>query len=64
MRDDLVHRLRCKYPIGQMIDGQPEFGWRDFSGPAPEGMALPSQLMLEAAQEIERLRMALQKANA
>lgn len=53
--DDLVHRLRCKYAMGPMIDGEPEFGWRDCSGPAPEGMRLPSPIMLEAAAAIERL---------
>ncbi|MCU6618605.1 hypothetical protein ACOTI9_20660 [Achromobacter mucicolens] len=52
---DLVHRLRCKYAMGPMIDGEPEFGWRDCSGPAPEGMRLPSPIMLEAAAAIERL---------
>lgn len=54
--DDLINRLRCKYPSGPLINGEPEFGWRDFSGPAPEGMILPSPLMLEAALEIERLQ--------
>ena len=53
--DDLIHRLRCKYAMGPMIDGEPEFGWRDCSGPAPEGMRLPSPIMLEAAAAIERL---------
>ncbi len=52
---DLVHRLRCKYAMGPMIDGEPEFGWRDYSGPAPEGMRLPSPIMLDAAAAIERL---------
>lgn len=53
--DDLIHRLRCTYAMGPMIDGEPEFGWRDCSGPAPEGMRLPSPIMLEAAAAIERL---------
>ncbi|CAB3675354.1 hypothetical protein LMG26690_01294 [Achromobacter animicus] len=53
--DDLTHRLRCKYAMGPMINGEPEFGWRDCSGPAPEGMRLPSLIMLEAAAAIERL---------
>jgi len=53
--DDLIHRLRCKYAMGQMINREPEFGWRDCSGPAPEGMRLPSPIMLEAAAAIERL---------
>lgn len=52
---DLIHRLRCKNAMGPMIDGEPEFGWRDCSGPAPEGMRLPSPIMLEAAAAIERL---------
>ncbi|UDG74255.1 hypothetical protein H4P35_18745 [Achromobacter sp. 77] len=53
--DDLIHRLRCTYAMGPMIDGEPEFGWRDCSGPAPEGLRLPSPIMLEAAAAIERL---------
>ena len=53
--NDLIHRLRCKYPNGPIVDGAPEFGWRDFGGPAPEGMILPSQIMLDAAQRIEEL---------
>ena len=61
---DITSRLRCKYPVGVIgEDGEPEFGWRDFSGPAPEGLVLPTPLMLEAANcidaqaaEIERLR--------
>lgn len=55
----LAHRLRCRYPIGPVVDGEPEFGWREFSGPAPVGMVLPSPLMLEAAAEIDSLRAAL-----
>lgn len=69
--NDITNRLRCKYPRGPiMANGEPEFGWRDFSGPAPEGMVLPSPLMLEAAghidaqaAEIARLRMAAQAAD-
>lgn len=54
---DLIHRLRCKYPVGPIgADGEPEFGWRDFSGPAPAGMMLPAPINLEAADEIERLQ--------
>lgn len=44
-----------------MTDGEPEFGWRDFSGPAPEGMMLPSPIMIEAAQRIEELEKMLEK---
>lgn len=54
--NDLVHRMRCRYPVGPMINGEPEFGWRDYSGPAPVGMMLPAPIMLEAADEIEKLR--------
>ena len=53
--DDLVHRLRCRYPSGPIVDGEPEFGWRDFSGPAPEGAMLPSPIMIEAAKRIDDL---------
>lgn len=52
---DLTERLRCRYPIGPIIDGEPEFGWRDFSGPAPEGTVFPSPIMIEAANRIEEL---------
>lgn len=52
---DLTNRLRCKYPNGPLINGEPEFGYRDFSGPAPEGMVLPSPIMIEAADRIEEL---------
>jgi len=58
---DLVCRLRCKYPLGPTVDGEPEFGWRDFGGPAPDGMVLPSPLMLEAAQRIEELEKVLEE---
>ncbi|ATI00016.1 hypothetical protein [Alcaligenes faecalis] len=53
--DDLTHRLRCKYPLGPIqANGEPEFGWRDFSGPAVEGMVLPTAIMLEAANRIDQ----------
>lgn len=52
----LIDRLRMRYPTGPIVKGEPEFGWRDMSGPAPEGCVLPTPLMLEAANEIERLR--------
>jgi hypothetical protein len=55
-RLSLVDRLRMRYATGPMVNGEPEFGWRDFSGPAPEGVILPTPLMKEAADEIERLR--------
>lgn len=69
---DIASRLRCKYPMGPIDEhGEPEFGWRDFSGPAPEGVAFPTPLMLEAANhidaqaaEIARLREALSDACA
>lgn len=52
--DDLTHRLRCKYPLGPIqANGEPEFGWRDFSGPA-EGVVLPTAIMLEAANRIDQ----------
>lgn len=52
--DDLTHRLRCKYPMGPIqANGEPEFGWRDFSGPA-EGVVLPMAIMLEAAHRIDQ----------
>ncbi len=51
---DIIQRLRCKYPMGPIGDnGEPEFGWRDFRGPAPEGMVLPTPLMLEAANALD-----------
>ena len=58
---DLIYRLRCKYPNGPMVYGEPEFGWRDFGGPAPEGMVLPSPVMVEAAERIKGLEEALRK---
>jgi len=42
-----------------MVNGEPEFGWRDFGGIAPDGMVLPSAIMLEAAQKIDDLTEAL-----
>lgn len=56
---DIVDRLRCRYACGPMIDGKPEFGWRDMSGPITT--TLPTGLMIEAAIEIERLRDALEE---
>ncbi|MHB8727631.1 MAG: hypothetical protein ACYC9K_01180 [Sulfuricaulis sp.] len=53
--EDLTQRLKCKYAIGPMIDGEPEFGWRDMSGPMPAGVMLPTPLDLEAAALIRRL---------
>jgi hypothetical protein len=64
MSEDLKHRLRCQYPVGPLIGGEPEFGWKDYSGPAPEGMMIPSPIMIEAAERIERLEAELQKAKA
>lgn len=55
---DIVNRLKCLYPIGPIqANGEPELGWRDFSGEITT--TLPTPLMLEAAAEIERLRAAL-----
>lgn len=56
---ELTDRLRCRYPMGPMVNGEPEFGWRDFSGPAPKGVQFPTLLMVEAANEIDRLTAAL-----
>lgn len=62
--DDLTHRLRCKYPMGPIqTDGEPEFGWRDFSGPA-EGVVLPTALMLEAANRIDQNQRTLANVEA
>lgn len=53
---DITNRLRCRYPIGPALpNGEPEFGWRDTSGPVAE-VVLPMPINLEAAAEIERLR--------
>lgn len=54
--ETLVDRLRMRYAMGPMVNGEPEFGWREMSGPAPDGCVLPTPLMLEAAREIEQLR--------
>lgn len=60
MNTKLVSRLRCKYPTGPIMEsGEPEFGYRDFSGEML--VTLPSAIMLEAADEIEALRKALQE---
>lgn len=49
--DALVDRLRGKYAQGPtMPNGEPEFGWRQYSAPA---------IQVTAADEIERLRKAL-----
>ncbi len=48
----LPDRLRCRY------DG------RDFSGPAPSGMVLPSAIMLEAAARIDALEKIILTASA
>lgn len=54
---DLINRLRCRYPIGPMVNGEPEGGWRDFSGELNGAITyLPMPIMLEAAQCIERLQ--------
>ena len=50
-----MNRLRCRYARGPIINGEPEFGWRDFGGPV-EKLMLPTPIMKEAADEIERLR--------
>lgn len=67
MSEKITDRLRCRYALGPIMpNGEPEFGWRDFSGPALEGMVLPTPIMLEAAKaidakdaEIVRLRKAI-----
>lgn len=62
--DDLTHRLRCKYPMGPIqANGEPEFGWRDFSGPA-EGVVLPTAIMLEAAGRIDQQQRTLANIEA
>lgn len=61
--DHLPQRLRCKYPSGPILaNGEPEFGWRDMSGPTET--FLPTPIMVEAAVEIERLRAALNAIKA
>lgn len=48
--NDLVNRLRGKYANGPMLlSGEPEFGWRQ--------MCEPKSIEIEAAIEIERLRL-------
>ncbi|MDH3325887.1 MAG: hypothetical protein OEM38_04120 [Gammaproteobacteria bacterium] len=59
--NNLIHRLKCKYPVGPIVNGDPEFGWREFGGPAPDGMVLPSPIMIEAAKRIEELEGALKE---
>lgn len=54
MANDIIDRLHCRYAMGPMINGAPEFGYRDFSGPITT--TLPTALMLEAAKEIASLR--------
>jgi len=49
--DDLVNRLRGRYPIGPGA----EYGYRDMSNEVIV-TKLPLPIMLEAAAEIERLR--------
>lgn len=54
INNDLVRRLRGEYAAGPTLpNGEPEFGWRQFSEPSP--------IQLEAAAEIERLRAALKE---
>ncbi len=57
---DLIDRLRCQYAIGPIVNGVPEFGYRDYSG-ASITTKLPTRLMLEAADEIERLNLEMQQ---
>jgi len=64
VRDDIINRLQCRHPVGPIINGEPEFGWRDFSGFAEFGMVLPSKVMLDAADEIATLRAQLAAAEA
>lgn len=46
---DIINRLRGRYPVGPILeDGEPEFGWRDFS-------ANSTPLEQEAADIIEDL---------
>lgn len=54
--NDIIDRLLCRYAMGPIMpNGEPEFGWRDFSGPAVEGMTLPTPIMREAAEAIRAL---------
>ena len=48
---DLPDRLRCRYASGPMINGEPEFGYRDTGGPME--VILPTPIMREAAVEID-----------
>lgn len=58
MTDFLTQRLRAQYPVGPTLaNGQPEFGFRDMSGPIET--VFPTKLQIEAAAEIERLQGAL-----
>lgn len=57
---DLVDRLKCRYACGPiMANGEPEFGWREMGG-KPITHTLPTPLMLEASEEVRKLRAALQ----
>jgi len=53
---DLVNRLLGRYPMGPIINGEPEFGWRQFDGLPP--------IQKEAAEEIIRLHRDLELAIA
>lgn len=54
--NDIIDRLLCRYAMGPIMpNGEPEFGWRDFSGPAVERMTLPTPIMREAAEAIRDL---------
>ena len=61
--DNLTDRLRCRYPMGPMIDGRPEFGWRDMSG-VQDKAYLPSPIMLEAADTITSMQRAMEETAA
>jgi hypothetical protein len=51
MSDDIVNRLRCRYASGPIINGEPEFGYRDTS--CTMEVQLPTPVMREAADRIE-----------
>jgi len=53
--EELSQRLCCKYAIGPIINGKPEFGWRDMSGPMPPGVMLPTLIDIEAATVLRSL---------
>lgn len=54
IRNDLTKRLRGIYASGPTLaNGEPEFGWRKMAEPPP--------IQVEAAEEIDRLRSALNK---